>query len=99
MSTDESQPGANGQPDHEGRLPLRRGPNPAPDPGPAPAKRRGLLGHTARVMAWIVGSVLAIVVLLIAGFAWYSRTADFQRRDRRTRRSGYGPLRSVASGG
>jgi len=76
MSADEKLPGNGVPPDEDGRLPLRRDTTSAP----APVRRRGVMGHTARVMAWIAGSVLALVILLVGGFAWYSTTADFQHR-------------------
>ncbi len=34
----------------------------------------------ARGLAWVVGSFLLLVVLLVAGFSWYSTTPDFDRR-------------------
>jgi translocation and assembly module TamB len=33
-----------------------------------------------RVTAWVAGSLLALLVLLFLGFAWYSTTSDFDRR-------------------
>ena len=43
------------------------------------AKRRpGRL--IAKTVAWIIASVLLLVVIAIGGLAWYSTTADFQQR-------------------
>ena len=69
MSGDEIRP-----PDDDPRLPLRE---PAE---PAAAPRRSRTGRIARVIAWIAGGIGALVIVLIAGVAWYSTTADFQRR-------------------
>jgi translocation and assembly module TamB len=43
---------------------------------PAPKQRGGVL----RVLGWAFGSLLALLILLIAGATWYTRTADFQHR-------------------
>lgn len=45
-----------------------------------PARRRGLKGHIARAVLWILGGGLALVILLVGGLWWYSTTNDFQRR-------------------
>jgi translocation and assembly module TamB len=47
---------------------------------PSPRRKRGLTGHMARVLLWIVGGGLGLVILLVGGFWWYSTTADFQHR-------------------
>jgi translocation and assembly module TamB len=44
-------------------------------PEPAPKRRRWL-----RVVGWIAGSVLGLVLLLVVFISWYTTTADFQRR-------------------
>ncbi len=49
-------------------------------PDAQPEKRRGVLGHMGRVIAWIVGSVLLLAIVVVGGFAWYSTTDDFQHR-------------------
>jgi translocation and assembly module TamB len=41
-----------------------------------PLKRRRWL----RRIPWILGSALALLLLLVAGASWYTTTADFQRR-------------------
>ena len=46
----------------------------------SPRQKRGFTGHMARVLLWLVGGTLGLVILLVAGFWWYSTTADFQRR-------------------
>ncbi len=46
---------------------------------PAP-KRRRITGKIARGFAWLVGSLVLLLVLLIAAFSWYSTTPDFDRR-------------------
>ena len=43
---------------------------------PPAAKRHRVL----RVFGWIFGSVILLVLLLVAGLSWYTTTADFQRR-------------------
>ncbi len=60
----QSPPGA------EARLPLRE---------PAPA-RRGRMARAARAVAWTAASIGVLLIALIAAVAWYSTTADFQRR-------------------
>jgi translocation and assembly module TamB len=47
---------------------------------PSPRRKRGITGHMARVLLWIVGGGLGLVILLVGGFWWYSTTADFQHR-------------------
>jgi translocation and assembly module TamB len=48
-------------------------------PAPAPRRQR----HPVwRVVGWIFLSLTLLVVLLLAGVAWYTTTADFQRRAR-----------------
>ncbi len=46
---------------------------------PAP-KRRGVAGRIARGLAWLFGSLVLLLVLLLVGFSWYSTTPDFNRR-------------------
>jgi translocation and assembly module TamB len=36
--------------------------------------------HVSRAMAWLIGSVLALVIVAVGGFAWYTTTDDFQGR-------------------
>jgi translocation and assembly module TamB len=43
-------------------------------------KQRSTAGRILRGAAWAIGSLVLLVVLLLAGFAWYSTTADFDRR-------------------
>ena len=43
-------------------------------------KRRGVAGKLGRGLAWLFGSLLLLLVLLVAGFSWYSTTPDFDRR-------------------
>ena len=42
--------------------------------------KRSLSGRLGRGLAWGIGSLLLLLVVLFAGFAWYSTTSDFQRR-------------------
>jgi translocation and assembly module TamB len=44
--------------------------------------KRSLSGRVGRGLAWGVGGLLVLIVLLVAAFAWYSTTADFDRRVR-----------------
>ncbi len=74
MSTDENQPAPPGQPNGEGRLPLRT------DPAPLPAKRRSGMRRAAHIVAWISAGLGILILLLVGAFAWYSTTDDFQRR-------------------
>ncbi len=68
MSADENPPGA--KVGHASR-----------PPAGAPAPRRGSTGaRAARIVAWVAGGIGALLILLIAAIAWYSSTADFQRR-------------------
>jgi translocation and assembly module TamB len=41
------------------------------------AKKRS---RVLRVLAWIAGWCVALVLVLVAGLSWYTNTADFQRR-------------------
>ena len=51
-----------------------------PEP-PSPKKRkRSLVFHISRGMAWLIGGVLALLIVVIGGFAWYTTTDDFQAR-------------------
>ncbi len=47
---------------------------------PEKPKRRGVAGSIARGLAWLFGSLVLLLVLLVAGFSWYSTTPDFNRR-------------------
>ncbi len=44
------------------------------------AKRHSAAGRIARGVGWLFGSLLLLLVLLVAGFSWYSTTPDFDRR-------------------
>jgi len=70
MSTDDKLPDAGG----EARLPLRE---PKEEPR---VKRRSMVFHVSRAMAWLIGGVLALVILTVGGFAWYTTTDDFHGR-------------------
>jgi translocation and assembly module TamB len=54
-------------------------PEPVVTPSPAP-ERRGIAGRIVRGVAWTAGALLLLVVVLLAGLAWYSTTPDFNRR-------------------
>ena len=43
---------------------------------PLKARRRRVL----HVLAWIAGSILVLLLVLVAGLSWYTTTADFQQR-------------------
>ncbi len=50
-------------------------------PEQKPAKpRRGLAGKILRGTAWLVGSLVLLIAILLAGLSWYSTTPDFNRR-------------------
>ncbi|MDP9038079.1 MAG: translocation/assembly module TamB [Acidobacteriota bacterium] len=49
-------------------------------PQPAPPRQPGLAARVARGAAWILGSLLLLVLVAILAFSWYSTTADFQHR-------------------
>jgi translocation and assembly module TamB len=54
-----------------------------PQTGPAPYKnprRRTFAGHTMRALGWTIGGLLLLLVVAVAGFAWYTTTANFQQR-------------------
>jgi translocation and assembly module TamB len=74
MSTEENQPKEGNAAGAEDRLPVRETPS-----GPV-KKRRSIAFHVSRAMAWLIGGVLALILLAVGGFWWYSTTADFQRR-------------------
>lgn len=44
------------------------------------AKKVGITRRIATAIAWTVGGVLLLLLIVIGGFAWYSTTADFQHR-------------------
>src|ERR1019366_3390170 len=41
---------------------------------------RSLAGHVGMAAVWLFGGALALVILVVGGFWWYSTTADFQSR-------------------
>ncbi len=49
-----------------------------------PEKRRSWLHvggvHIGKAAAWTIGGVLALILMVLAGAAWYTTTDDFQRR-------------------
>ena len=51
-----------------------------PETGATAGTRRGTGARVARGLAWTVGGVLLLLLLVFAGFAYYSTTPDFQRR-------------------
>lgn len=81
MSLDDKQRAENEQPSSGEQSGV---PDPLPTGAAAPKKRRSLAMHIAwhlsRAGAWCLGSVLALLILLIGGVTWYTTTADFQRR-------------------
>ncbi len=42
--------------------------------------KRSLGGKVAHTIAWIFAGISALLLILVAGFAWYSTTADFNQR-------------------
>ncbi len=50
------------------------------NPNSQPVKQRSTGGKIVRGLAWFAGSLLLLIILLFAGFAFYSTTADFQQR-------------------
>jgi translocation and assembly module TamB len=48
----------------------------SPGVAPKPVRRSRVL----RILAWIAGSILLLLVVLVVGLSWYTTTADFQRR-------------------
>ena len=69
--------GPRGEPSAEPTLALR---TPASRGPVNPKRKRSLMFHMGRGMAWLVGGALTLVVLVVGGFWWYSTTGDFQRR-------------------
>ncbi len=49
-------------------------------PTPKTSQPRSLPGKITRAILWLGGSLLLLLVVLFAGFAWYSTTHDFQQR-------------------
>ena len=49
-------------------------------PETANLKKRSLGSKLGRGVAWLIGSVLLLIVMLVAGASWYTTTADFQQR-------------------
>ena len=59
------------------------GPNPEPSPvpaGAAPRKKRSLIFHISRGMAWLIAGVVTLVIVVVGSFWWYTTTDDFQHR-------------------
>ena len=74
MSTDDKLPNAGGQPGDEAPVPL-------PEPAATPQKKkRSMVFHVSRAMAWLIFGVVALVIVVVGGFAWYTTTDDFQGR-------------------
>jgi translocation and assembly module TamB len=73
MSEDDKLPNGVDQAGGEARLPVR---TPA-EPG---RKKRSMVFHVSRAMAWLIGGVLVLLIVVVGGFAWYTTTGDFQRR-------------------
>ena len=69
MSPDDKLPDAD-----EDRLPLRE---PKEEPR---VRKRSMVFHVSRAMTWLIGGVLALVIVVVGGFAWYTTTGDFQGR-------------------
>ncbi len=44
------------------------------------ARRQSAAARWVRIIAWVAGSLLLLVLLLAGGLAWYSTTPDFSRR-------------------
>ena len=47
---------------------------------PSAAPKRSVGRRIVRGVAWTVGGLLLLLILVFLGFAWYSTTGDFQRR-------------------
>jgi len=45
-----------------------------------PLRRRSGWARAGRAVAWIAGSLLLLVAVLLGALTWYSKTPDFQRR-------------------
>jgi translocation and assembly module TamB len=74
MSTDDKRPDAGEQSGEDSSLPSLE------PSGETPVNKRSLAGHVGRAAAWLFGGALALVILVVGGFWWYSTTADFQSR-------------------
>jgi translocation and assembly module TamB len=48
--------------------------------GVAPRKKRSLIFHVSRGMAWLIAGVVTLVIVVVGGFWWYTTTDDFQHR-------------------
>ncbi|WP_419803748.1 translocation/assembly module TamB domain-containing protein [Terriglobus sp.] len=61
-------------------------PDPAPDQNPSPKPKPEAKRHhrVLRVVAWLVGTVFVLLLLIVGGLAIYSNTQDFQNRVRST---------------
>ena len=57
-------------------MPMRRD----SEPEPTPVKKRSIVGHMSRAMAWFTGGVLTLIIVTVIGLSWYTMTDDFQRR-------------------
>lgn len=50
------------------------------EPQTSAPKRRSLLRRVARPAAWTLLGLFVLLLVVLGGFAWYTTTADFQRR-------------------
>ncbi|WP_263384070.1 translocation/assembly module TamB domain-containing protein [Granulicella arctica] len=51
-----------------------------PENGSGTTRHRSLLGRITRPIAWTLLGIFLLIVVLLCGAAWYTTTADFQRR-------------------
>jgi translocation and assembly module TamB len=54
--------------------------SPVSPPAQPRAKKRSMVFHVSRAMAWLIGGVLALVIVVVGGFTWYTTTDDFRSR-------------------
>lgn len=47
---------------------------------PAARKRRTPVRKVAKAIAWLAASLGLLIIIIVGGLTWYTRTADFQRR-------------------
>ena len=45
-----------------------------------PSRRRSVGGRILRGFAWLIGSLVLLLIVLLAVFSWYTTTPDFDRR-------------------
>jgi translocation and assembly module TamB len=69
----EEQPTGSNPPGPDDPMPVR-------EPAPSTVKKRSMVWHMSRAMAWFLGGLVVLVIVVVGGISWYTTTNDFQHR-------------------